>query len=170
MQAFLRALILVVFVTFPALSRAQVTEIYKCVEPNGRPLYTSDKRETVGKKCELVSREVNVVSTPPPAAKPPASQPGAPAGKASGSFPKETASQKANARDRQREILEKELATEQQLLTKAQQELAAQQAVRTGDERNYAKTLERIQPFRDNVETHQKNIEALRRELANLNR
>ncbi len=167
MRVFFRALILVAFVTLPALARAQVTEIYKCVEPNGRPLYTSDKRETVGKKCELVSREVNVVSTPPPpAAKPPAGT----AGKAPGSFPKETASQKASARDRQREILERELATEQQLLAKAQKELAAQESVRTGDERNYAKALERIQPFRDNVETHQKNVEALRRELANLNR
>jgi len=163
----LRALILVAFVT-PA--SAQVTEIYKCVEANGRPLYTSDKRETVGKKCELVSREVNVVSTPPPA-KPPAAAPGSPAQKASpGNFPKETPSQKANARDRQREILQKELATEQQLLDKARKDLAAQEAVRTGDERNYAKTLERLQPFRDSVETHQKNIEALRRELANLSR
>ena len=166
----LRALILVAFVTLPAMSAAQVTEIYKCVEANGRPLYTSDKRETVGKKCELVSREVNVVSTPP-AAKPPPSAPGSPAPKASpGNFPKETPSQKANARDRQREILQKELATEQQLLDKARKDLAAQEAVRTGDERNYAKTLERLQPFRDSVETHQKNIEALRRELANLSR
>jgi hypothetical protein len=162
-----RALILVAFVTLPAAAAAQVTEIYKCVEANGRPLYTSDKRETEGKKCELVSREVNVVATPPAGSKPPA----APAGRsAPGSFPKETASQKANARDRQREILEKELATEQQLLARARQELSAQESVRTGDERNYAKALERLQPYRDSVETHQKNIEALRRELANLNR
>ena len=163
-------MILVAFVTLPAISAAQVTEIYKCVEANGRPLYTSDKRETVGKKCELVSREVNVVSTPP-VAKPPASPPGSPAQKATpGNFPKETPSQKANARDRQREILQKELATEQQLLEKARKDLAAQESVRTGDERNYAKALERLQPFRDSVETHQKNIEALRRELANLSR
>ena len=162
----LRALILVAFVT-PAA--AQVTEIYKCVEPNGRPLYTSDKRETVGKKCELVSREVNVAPSPPPMVNKPAPK-SEPAAKSPGSFPKESASQRANARDRQREILEKELATEQQLLAKAQQELAAQQGVRTGDERNYSKVLERLQPFRDSVETHQKNIEALRRELANLNR
>ncbi|MGQ0653395.1 MAG: DUF4124 domain-containing protein [Betaproteobacteria bacterium] len=166
-----RALILVAFVTLPAAAGAQVTEIYKCVEPNGRLLYTSDKRETEGRKCELVSREVNVVSTPPAGAKPPAAQPASPANRAApGSFPRETASQKASARDRQRGILAKELATEQQLLARARQELSAQEAVRTGDERNYAKALERLQPYRDSVETHQKNIEALRRELANLNR
>jgi hypothetical protein len=159
-----RALILVAFVT-PA--SAQVTEIYKCVEPNGRPLYTSDKRETAGKKCELVSREVNVAPAPAPP-KPAAKS--EPAARSPGTFPKESASQRANARDRQREILEKELATEQQLLAKAQKDLAAQEGVRGGDERNYSKVLERLQPYRDSVETHQKNIEALRRELANLNR
>ena len=58
----LRPLILVAFVMLLAPARAQVTEIWKCVEANGRPLYTSDRRETAGKKCELVSREVNVVN------------------------------------------------------------------------------------------------------------
>ena len=137
-------------------AHAQVTEIYKCYDENGRPLYTSDKRDTRGKKCELVSREVNVVPSPP-ARKPAA-------------FPKESASDRASAKGRQREILEKELASEQQLLAKAQKDLADQEAIRTGDERNYARVLERLQPYKDSVETHQKNIEALKRELANLNR
>lgn len=160
-----RALILVAFVTSCAAARAQVTEIYKCVEPNGRPLYTSDKRETVGKKCELVSREINVA--PPPASKGSAKSE---APKPAAGFPRDAGGDRSNARVRQREILEKELASEQQLLTQAQQQLAQQEAVRTGDERSYAKVLERLQPFRDSVETHQKNIEALRRELANLSR
>ena len=137
----------------PAL--AQVTEIYKCYDEGGRPLYTSDKRDTRGKKCELVSREVNVVPAPP--ARPAA-------------FPKETPNQRASAKGRQRDILEKELASEQDLLAKAQKDLAAQEAIRTGDERNYARVQERLQPFKDSVETHQKNIEALRRELSNLGR
>jgi hypothetical protein len=136
-------------------AHAQVTEIYKCIDASGRPLYTSDKRETAGKKCELVSREINVV----------------PAQKVSPrNFPKESAQARETAKERQRGILEKELVTEQQLLEKAKQALAEQEAVRTGDEKNYARVLERLQPFRDNVELHTKNIEALRRELANLNR
>ena len=133
---------------------AQVTEIYKCYDENGRPLYTSDKRDTRGKKCELVSREVNVVPAPP----------------VRKAFPKETASDRASAKGRQRDILEKELTSEQQLLAKAQKDLADQEAIRTGDERNYARVLERLQPYKDSVETHQKNIETLRRELSNLNR
>lgn len=140
----------------PAL--AQVTEIYKCFDEGGRPLYTSDKRDTRGKKCELVSREVNVVPAPP-------ARKATPAG-----FPKESATDRASAKGRQRDILEKELASEQQLLAKAQKDLSEQEAVRTGDERNYSRVLERLQPFKDSVETHQKNIEALRRELSNLGR
>jgi hypothetical protein len=149
-------LILVAFAATAATpARAQVTEIYKCIDASGRPLYTSDKKETAGKKCELVSREINVV----------------PAQKVSPrNFPKESAQARETAKERQRGILEKELAAEQQLLEKAKQALAEQEAIRTGDEKNYARVLERLQPFRDNVELHTKNIEALRRELANLNR
>ena len=147
-----RALILVGFAVFASLARAQVTEIYKCTDANGRPLYTSDKRDTAGKKCELVSREVNVV----PAQKPQAS------------FPKESPSARASATAKQREILESELKTEQDLLARARQALAEQEAQRSGDERNYARVIERLQPFKDNVNLHEKNVEALQRELGSV--
>ena len=42
--------------------------------------------------------------------------------------------------------------------------------MRYGDERNYARVLERLQKYKDAVELHEKNIDSLRRELANLNR
>jgi hypothetical protein len=145
----------------------QITEIYKCTDAGGRPLYTSDKKDTSGKKCELVSREVNVVPIQKPAPAP-AKAAGREPPPAAGSFPKETPAARATARERQRDILEKELATEQGLLAKAKQALAEQEAVRTGDERNYAKMLERLQPFKDNVDLHTKNVEALRRELGNV--
>lgn len=135
----------------PALG--QVSEIFKCTDASGRSLYTSEKRDTVGKKCQVVSREnVNV----------------APAGPRSGSFPRESAKDSATARQRQREILQQELANEQEALARAKQQLAEQESVRSGDERNYAKVLERLQPFKASVENHEKNIAALRRELANL--
>jgi hypothetical protein len=158
----LRALIFVTLGASPAMAGAQATEIYKCVDSAGRPLYTSDKRDISDKKykkCALVSREVNVV---------PGQKPGAGASRELGRFPRETPSQAATAKGRQREILEKELSTEQAALMKAQQNLAQQEAVRTGNEQNYARVEERLRPFKDNVETHEKNIEALRRELTNL--
>jgi hypothetical protein len=137
----------------------QVTEIFKCRSETGQVTYTNDRRQAERQKCELVTSQINVA---PPLSKPPARTPSG--------FPRETARDSASARERQREILQKELTSEEQALSKARQALAEQEAVRSGDERNYARVLERLQPYKDSVETHQKNIEALKRELANLNR
>jgi len=153
-----RALIFGAFAMLSGPVLGQTTEIYKCLDAAGRPSYTNDKRETAGKKCELVTTQINVAPAPKPAASAP------------GKFPKESAADRANAKGRQREILEKELSAEMQDLAKAKQALAEQEAVRSGDERNYARVLERLQPYKDRIETHEKNIEALKRELANLNR
>ena len=160
-MAWTRVLILVTFAGFAGTAAAQRTEIYKCLDASGRPSYTNDKRETAGRKCELVTSQINIA--PPPVRQ-------APAARSPSSFPKETPSERAGAAGRQREILEKELATEQDLLTKARQALDEQEQIRTGGERNYARVLERVQPYKDSVQTHEKNIEALKRELSNLNR
>ena len=141
-------------------ARAQTTEIFKCKDADGRWTYTDDRRRAEKEQCDLVTSQINVA--PPPQ---PGRQTRAPA-----SFPRESAADRANAKGRQREILEKELASEEADLVKAKQALAEQESVRGGDERNYARVLERLQPFKDRVETHEKNVEALRRELANLNR
>ena len=146
-----------------APARTQVTEIWKCKGADGHWTYTNDRNEAERQKCEMVTRQVNVA----PAQKPPP-QPARSARQ--GDFPKETPAERASARERQREILEKELATEQAALAKAKQQLAEQEQIRSGDERNYARVLERLQPYKDSIETHEKNIEALKRELANLYR
>jgi hypothetical protein len=143
-----RLLILGLFAALAGGAQAQgsATEIYKCVDASGRASYTNDRRDMAGRKCELVTTQVNVAPT------------------------RESSADRANAKGRQREILEKELASEQADLARARQTLAEQESVREGDERNYARVLERLQPYRDRVETHEKNIEALRRELLNLDR
>jgi chromosome segregation ATPase len=147
------------FVLFCGMTHAQqVTEIYRCVDSDGRRHYTNSKKETSGMKCELVTSQINVA----PAAKPSA--------KAPSGFPRESSRESASARERQRDILQKELVAEEQALSKARQALSEQEAVRSGDERNYARVQERLQPYKDSIDTHQKNIEALRREIANLNR
>ena len=71
-------------------------------------------------------------------------------------------------RDFLRAALESELASEEALLTKAKAELAEQESIRGGDEKNYAKVLERLQKYKDNVELHQKNATELRKELGKL--
>lgn len=154
------ALLLTLIFASPAHAQQQVTEIFKCVDAKGRATYTNDKREAEKQKCEVVARQLNSA---------PGANPGSKGARPS-DFPRESSADRNAARDRQRTILEKELATEQAALAKAQQDLAAQAAVRTGDERNYARVEERLQPYKDSVETHQKNIQALQRELANLSR
>ena len=46
--------------------------------------------------------------------------------------------------------------------------LAEQESIRSGDERNYARVLERLKPYQDEVGRHQKNVDALRAELNQL--
>lgn len=155
----LAALLLGGGVSFPAeQARAQgPSEIYRCLDADGRRHYTNSKKDTAGMKCELVTREqVNVA---------PAQKAGRPS-----NFPRESGADRASAKGRQREILDRELAAEQQALTRARQALAEQEAVRSGDERNYARVQERLQPYQETVQNHQKNVEALQREIANLNR
>jgi hypothetical protein len=43
------------------------SEVYKCPDASGRPTYTNVKRDTVGKNCTLVSKEVQVVPSQAPA-------------------------------------------------------------------------------------------------------
>ena len=145
----------------PAMNAAAqqgVTEIFKCRNENGQVTYTNDRRQAERQKCELVTSQINVA--------PPFSQPQA--ARKPGNFPRETPTQSASARERQREILERELDAERKALDQAKRTLAEQEAVRSGDERNYARVQERLQPLKDTVDNHEKNIQALQRELANL--
>jgi len=148
----------VVLVSGTALAQQATTEIWRCIDADGRRQYTNAKKETAGMKCELVTSQINVA--------PPLSQPKA--GRTSPGFPRETPQQSVSARERQREILEGELAAERESLNQAKQALEAQEAVRSGDERNYARVQERLQPFKDAIQNHEKNIQALQRELGNL--
>ena len=72
------------------------------------------------------------------------------------------------ASDDRRKALVEELAREQYALVKAREALAQQESIRLGDERNYARVLERLKPYQDEVAAHEKKITELRQELANL--
>lgn len=148
----------------PALGLAQQEiTIWSCKDKDGRTHVTNLREDTVGKNCKVVQQSrVQVVPAVTPGAKSAAKSPT--------TFPREDSQTRASAKSRQREILERELAQEEQALGEARKELAEQESVRYGDERNYAKVLERLQKYKDAVELHEKNIESLRRELVNLNR
>ena len=67
-----------------------------------------------------------------------------------------------------RNILEKELSDEQQRLADARKDLADGEGTRLSGEKNYTKYLDRIQQLRDNVSSHERNVQAISTELANL--
>ena len=138
---------------------AQVETIWNCKDTNGRTHVTNLKEDTVGKDCRIVQQQrVTVV---------PAARPGA---KSPAGFPKETASDRVASKAKQKDTIERELAQEQSMLADARKKLTEQEAVRSGNESNYARVLERLKPYQDTVEVHEKNVEALKRELNNLSR
>ena len=142
-----------------APASAQVETIWSCKDPSGRTHVTNLKEDTVGKDCRIVQQQrVTVVPAVKPGAKSPAG------------FPRETASDRASSKAKQRDTIERELSQEQSMLSDARKKLAEQESVRSGDEKNYAKVLERLKPYKDTVEVHEKNVEALKRELTNLSR
>ncbi len=124
-------------------------EVYKCPDASGRPTYTNVKRDTVGKSCTLVSKEVQVVPAQIPSAR-------------------DKSSATVDRNNNRRKILESELQNEQQLLSDAQQRLTEQEGIRQGDERNYARVQERLKPYQEAIDLHTKNIEQLRGELGRL--
>ena len=80
------------------------SEVYKCPDASGRPTYTNVKRDTVGKNCTLVSKEVSVVPAQVPTR----------------GVQSSAVSDPASARsENRRRILESELQNEQQLLSDA---------------------------------------------------
>lgn len=67
-----------------------------------------------------------------------------------------------------REILKAELSKEMKLLDEAQRRYEEEEAVRSGDERNYQKVLDRLKPYQDTVNRHKRNVDSLQQELANV--
>jgi|SRR6185503_13790294 septal ring factor EnvC (AmiA/AmiB activator) len=136
---------------------AQIKTLWNCKDQRGRTTLTDQKADTVGKDCRIVSEErVSVV---------PAAKVKSPAG-----FPRETSADRLTARAKQKDTIERELNQEESMLADARKKLSEQEAVRSGDEKNFAKVLDRLKPYKDTVEVHEKNVEALKRELINLSR
>jgi hypothetical protein len=137
--------------------------IYKCTLPNGSIEYTDVNR---GSYCKSMDLPGTVVPAPArregPAARnvSPAFTPG--------SFPRvDGAEQRARDADR-RGILEDELKNELQRLTELRKEFNNGEPERRGDERNYAKYQERVAALRDSISRSEKNVDALKREIANI--
>ncbi len=144
-----------------AIATPTAAETCKYVDDEGRVIY-SNTPNNPPKGAKLMK----CFSDPAPTT--PVPQVSKPQSGAREGFPKVDGQTQKKRDDERRRILEKELADEQQRLEAARQKLAEQEAIRTGDERNYQRYLDRVQPFRDGVANHERNIEAIGREIANL--
>jgi uncharacterized protein DUF4124 len=86
-------------------------EIYRCPDAAGRPTYTNVKRDTVGKGCTMVTREVSVVPATPVARS---------------ILPAKATGPVLSRDESRRKILENELESEQRLLAGARQKVSQQ--------------------------------------------
>ncbi|MBL8472086.1 MAG: DUF4124 domain-containing protein [Rhodocyclaceae bacterium] len=131
-------------------------DVYKCTDDAGHVTYTNQKPAPKG--CKLLSVDQTVNSVPAPRG----------SARSSSGFPKvDGDTQKARDTDRRR-ILDGELASEQKSLEEARQALSEGESQRLGDERNYQKYQDRVQRLKDEVAVHERNVQALQREISNL--
>lgn len=86
----------------------------------------------------------------------------------SSEFPSVDSETQRGRDDERLTILEGELDAEQKRLDTARQQLQEQESVRLGDERNYQRFLDRVQPYKDAVENHERNVQAIQSEIGNL--
>lgn len=143
------------------LSSVARADIYKCVDDAGHVTYTNQR---AAKGCTALSRDLPVSSVPGrhTPSRSAASSP------SPSSFPKVDSDTQQRRDSDRRKLLEQELSAEEQSLEQARKQLAEQESVRMGDERNYQRVIDRVQPFKDKVALHERNIEALKREIRNL--
>ena len=150
----------------PGAARAQA--VYKCVDAGGITLYT-DTRQPNCKALDLPSGGATAaIAGPARRATAPAGGAAAPAAAAPSDFPKiNTFQQRARDNDR-REILNDELRTEESRLAELRREFNGGEPERLGNERNYAKYQERVAQIKDSIGRAEKNVDALKREIANI--
>ena len=134
--------------------------MYQCIDERGHKSFSNLKPSAKGSNCVSMDLSASSASSSKPSAQ---SRTETPA-----NFPKvDQNSQRARDGDRRR-ILESELESEQKSLDLSKKQLAEQEELRNGDERNYQRVLDRLQPFKDKIALHERNIEAIQREISNL--
>jgi len=126
-------------------------EIYKKVDEDGRVTYSNVPSKGAQK---LNLEPLNTV----PASKPKSQSPD--------NFPRVDSDTQKGRDYKRRQILENELAQEMNQLEEAKKAHAEGQDTRLGSERNYQRYLDRVQKLKDTVAEHEKNMDALREEIA----
>lgn len=174
-----RPLIAAVLMTVVAWAPAWAT-VYRCIGANGSTIYTDDPAQ--GHNCAPLRADLPVSTVPARGAQ--STTPQSPAATPAAPFPQVSPDAQRRRHDTRRQILESELASEQRALAEAQERLHIEETRDAPEDRvirarpeggsraviNLGRREARLQPFRDQVELHQRNIEALERELRGLTR
>ncbi len=137
------------------LASSAYAEIWECVDKaSGTKRYTNIRAEARG--CRAMNFEpINAAPPRRPALR-------------TANFPSvDDDTQRQRDADRRR-ILDLELAQEEQLLDEAKKQLAEQEAVRNGNERNYARVVERLEPFKQAVRLHEDNVTSIKKEIGSI--
>lgn len=155
--------ILALLACLPLLARAQAA-VYKCVDASGRVEFTDVNR----RGCKALDLPGFIAA---PAAHGRASvtrQGSAAPPPAPASFPRVDSAQQRARDDDRRAILDDELRNEETRLAEQKGAFNNGEPERQGNERNYAKYQERVAQMRDDIGRTERNIEALKREIANI--
>ena len=162
-------LVLLFAASWPA--RANNHILYECVDASGAKQFTNIPANP--KACKIL----NISPAAAPSAPGPGPGPGPGAATAPGKAPRIATPSSFPRVDRQiqqqrdndrRRILEQELGVEEKLLAEAKKQLSEQEAVRLGSERNYQRTLDRVEPFQKKVKLHEDNVANLRKEISKI--
>lgn len=139
---------------------ALADEFFKCTGPDGSVMIThsgADPKARLNKNC----KQTNVGQSPTTPLPPKSRLVGASANPSPVGFPRvQEDTQKARDGDR-RHILEQEMSGEQRNLEQAKKDLAEQEAIRGAPN-------DRVVPYRERVGQHERNIQAIQKELNNL--
>ena len=157
MKRFLLALVSLGLMAAPAHAA-----VFKCTGKNGRTIYTNDR--DAGKNCSQVSSEQNLSTIP-------AFRGGRSSGGGSVSSPStfpRVSGEEQRVRDQgRRETLQSEMDEETRKLSAAKNELAkAQESNKTQPD---SVSQEQLQQLEEQVNQHQRNVDALQQEMGKIN-
>ena len=145
-------ILLLVLLSAPSLAMAST--LYRCVDENDHFTYTNHKHST--RKCTVMSTDSSRSTAAQPARRTEVAK------VSPADFPKVSSETQRNRDSDRRYILEQELRSEQKNLEDARKTLATQLSAKASP------APDQLQPYRDRMALHERNVDALRREISNL--
>lgn len=164
-----RLAVLCVVLAACAPAQADNHILYECVDASGAKQFTNIPANPKSCKALNIPNTPSSTSSSVPAAQPRSQNQTRPPKVATpSSFPRVDRALQRKRDDDRRRILEHELSSEEKLLAQARKELAEQESVRLGSERNYQRVLDRLEPYQEKVRRHESNVASLRREISKI--